>query len=142
MALGETITGMARLKLFWHEMRPHMIAGFFWYLAAFITGSVIRKTYDYLHKNLGGITTVMIDAAVVVVIIAAVLILIRFCVGPKKAETRLRRVQVHQADDSAGLVSYKWKVRIAIQNETDHEMRIKNPVWIANGEAAVDLPQS
>jgi hypothetical protein len=131
---------MAKHKLSWDEMRPHMIAGAFWWGAAFITWEFIRKTYDYLHKNLGGTTAILIDVAAIVVTFFVLLTLIRWWIGPKAGNgKKLRKVGIHPENTEEG-VSYKNKVRIAIKNETSEELHIKNPVWISNGVVSLELP--
>jgi hypothetical protein len=120
------------------ELRPHMIAGVFWYLVGLITLAGLHSTYDYLRIQLGGKTAIVIDLLAIVIIFFVLLTLIRWWIGPKKTPAMLRKVQVHREDGEH--LDYKWKVRIAIKNETDHPMHVRNPLWIANGEVPLELP--
>jgi len=132
---------MAKHKFSWDEYRPHMVVGLFWYAMGFVTLDVVRNTYGFLHRNLGGTTAILIDVAAIVVIFFVLLTLIRWWIGPKDGtRKKLRKVAIHPENTDHEGVFYKNKVRIAIRNETSEELHIKNPVWIANGVVSLELP--
>lgn len=126
----------------WDEMRPHMIAGLFWYIVGLVSWEGITRTFDYLREHLGRVTATLIDIAAVAVIFAAISIIARIMASPEiQEETQiLSVVQVNPETSTDPKITYKNKIRIALRNELSEPIEIES-YWIANGRIALALPQ-
>src|SRR6266576_6163840 len=62
---------MGEPNTFWKEMRPHMVAGLFWYLMGLVTLEGIKSTFHSLQSNIGTISTLLVDLAALLLIYAA-----------------------------------------------------------------------